>query len=184
MLEENVFTEIELALQQGLEDPANVSLHGQAVPVRLVSPDPDLVEITYPMTTLQFIDIRRGFDRMDNEPEVEKDIESGTAKVRWPEQPYDLHYTVRGHTDSARDDRLLLGQYLGFVDSHPVVSGSSGRRFYLARGLSFRDRSKERSFERALTFVVKARLPSGVEKLVPLAREHGVSVEELNGIEK
>lgn len=178
---ENVITEIELALKQGLEDPANVSLNGQAVPVRVVTPDPDLVELTLPVTTLQLLDVRRGFDRMDNEFEVEKDLAAGSAVVRWPEQPYDLFYTVRGHTDSSRDDRLLLGQYLRFADAHPVLTGASGRRFYLARSLAFRDRSTEREFERALTFTVKARMPAGVEKLVPLTREHRLEVEAVGG---
>jgi hypothetical protein len=178
---ENVITEIELALKQGLQDPANVSLNGQAVPVRVVTPDPDLVELTLPVTTLQLLDVRRGFDRMDNEFEVEKDLAAGSAVVRWPEQPYDLFYTVRGHTDSSRDDRLLLGQYLRFADAHPVLTGASGRRFYLARSLAFRDRSTEREFERALTFTVKARMPAGVEKLVPLTREHRLEVEAVGG---
>jgi hypothetical protein len=180
-MDENVITEIELALKQGLEDPANVSLNGQAVPVRVMTPDPDLVELTLPVTTLQLIDVRRGFDRMENEFEVEKDVPAGTAIVRWPEQPYDLFYTVRGHTASSRDDRLLLGQYLRFADAHPVLAGASGRRFYLARSLAFRDRSREREFERALTFAVKARMPVGVERLVPLTREHRVEVEAVNG---
>ena len=181
MPDDNVITEVELALKQGLEDPANVSLNGQAVPVRVVTPDPDLVELTLPVTTLQLIDVRRGFDRMENEFEVEKDLASGSAVVRWPEQPYDLFYTVRGHTDSSRDDRLLLGQYLRFADAHPVLTGTSGRRFYLARSLAFRDRSTEREFERALTFTVKARMPVSVEKLVPLTREHRVEVEAVGG---
>ncbi len=178
---ENVITEIELALKQGLEDPTNVSLNGQAVPVRVVTPDPDLVELTLPVTTLQLIDVRRGFDRMENEFEVEKDLAAGSAVVRWPEQPYDLFYTVRGHTVSSREDRLLLGQYLRFADAHPVLTGASGRQFYLARSLAFRDRSTEREFERAFTFTVKARMPVGVERLVPLAREHRVEVEAVGG---
>jgi hypothetical protein len=178
---ENVFTEIELALKQGLEDPANVSLDGRAVPVRVVTPDPDLIELTLPVTTLQLLDVRRGFDRMENALEVEKDLAAGTAVVRWPEQPYDLFYTVRGHTSSSREDRLLLGQYLRFIDAHPVLTGASGRRFYLARSLAFRDRSREREFERALTFSVKARLPAGVERLVPLALEHRLEVEAVGG---
>jgi len=181
MPDENVFTEIELALKQGLEDPVNVSLNGQAVPVRVVSPDPDLVELAVAVTTLQLLDVRRGFNRMENEFQVEKDLSAGTAVVRWPEQPYDLFYTVRGHTSSSREDRQLLGQYMRFIDAHPVLTGSSSRRFYLDRGLTFRDRSTEREFERALTFAVKARLPAGVEKLVPLARAHVVEVGALNG---
>ena len=35
MPDENVFTEIELAVKLGLEDAANVSLNGQAVPLRV-----------------------------------------------------------------------------------------------------------------------------------------------------
>lgn len=178
MVEENVFTEIETVLKQGLEDPANVSLSGEAVPVRIVTPDPDLVELALPVTTLQLIDVRRAPSRAFKEFEVEKDMENGTARVAWPEEPYDLHYTVRGHTESARQDRLLLGQYIRLVDANPVLIGSSGRKFYLARSLSFRDRSKERSFEKALSFVVKTRLPVGVEKTVPIALEHKVNVEQ------
>jgi len=178
MVEENVFTEIEMILKQGLEDPANVSLDGQPVPVRIVTPDPDLVELTLPVTTLQIIDVRRAPNRAFKEFEVEKDLENGTARVAWPEEPYDLHYTVRGHTESARQDRLLLGQYIRLVDANPVITGPSGRKFYLARSLSFKDRSDGRSFEKALTFVVKTRLPVGVEKTVPLAMEHKVNVVE------
>jgi hypothetical protein len=181
MPDENVITEIELALKQGLEDPANVSLDGQAVPVRVVTPDPDLVELVLPVTTLQLIDLRRGFDRMENGFEVERDLAAGTAVVRWPGQPYDLFCTVRGHTASSREDRLLLGQYLRFADAHPVLTGASGRRFYLARSLSFRDRSTEREFERALTFTVKARMPAGVEKVVRLAGEHQIEVDAVGG---
>ena len=176
MPEENVFTEIETVLKQGLEDPANVSLADEPVPVRIVTPDPDMVELALPVTTLQLVDVRRALDRANNEPEVEKDIPNGTARVAWPEAPYNLHYTVRGHCESSRQDRLLLGQYMRFIDAHPVLVGSSGRKFFIARGLSFRDRSKERSFEKALSFIVKARLPVGVEKTVPLALEHKVEI--------
>ena len=171
MVEENLFTEIEMALKLGLEDPANVSLNGQPVPVRIVSPDPDLVELTVPVTTLQLIDVRRAPDRAFKEFMVETDLENGTAKVAWPDEPYDLHYTVRGHTESARQDRLLLGQYIGFVHAHPMLECASGRKVYLARSLSFKDTSKERSFQKALTFVVKARMPVGVEKTVNIAQE-------------
>jgi hypothetical protein len=181
MPDENALTEIEQALKQGLEDPANVSLGGRAIPVQVVTPDPDLVELVLPVTTLQLVDVRLGFDRMENEFEVEKNLVEGLATVRWPEQPYDLFYTVRGHTEASRDDRLLLGQYLRFIDAHPILVGASGRRFYLARSLAFRDRSTEREFERALTFTVKARMPVGVEKLVPLTREHRLEVEAIGG---
>jgi len=171
MAEENLFTEIEMALKLGLEDPANVSLNGQPVPVRIVSPDPDLVELTVPVTTLQLIDVRRAPDRAFKEFMVETDLDNGTAKVAWPDEPYDLHYTVRGHTESARQDRLLLGQYIGFVDAHPMLECASGRKVYLARALSFKDTSKERAFQKALTFVVKARMPVGVEKTENIAQE-------------
>ena len=179
MPEDNVFTEIELVLKDGLEDPTNVSVGGSPVPVRIVTPDPDLVEITYPTTTLQLVDVRRGSDRAWNEFEVTKDEMAGTADVAWPEMPYDLHYTVRAHTESARQDRLLIEQYLRFVDAHPLLTGATGRRFLLSRSLSFRDRSRGRTFEKALTFVVKARIPVGVVETVPLALEHQIQVEEL-----
>jgi len=177
-MEENVFTEIEMALKQGLEDPANVSLGDQPVPVRIVTPDPDFVELTLPVTTLQLIDVRRAPKRAFKEFDVETDMENRTARVAWPEEPYDMHYTVRGHTESARQDRLLLGQYIRFVDAHPVLAGASGRKFYLARTLSFRDRSDGRSFQKALTFVVKARLPVGIEKTVPIATERKMNIVE------
>jgi hypothetical protein len=180
MPDENIITEIEAILKAGLEDPANVSLDGEPVSVRVVTPDPDLVELTLPVTTLQLVDVRRGLDRSNNEFLVEKNMQDFTARVEWPEAPYNLHYTVRGHTESSREDRLLLGQYMRFVDAHPVLVGVSGRKFYLSRSLSFRDRSSERSFEKALTFVVKARLPVGVEETVPLVLEHKLDVKDIN----
>ena len=177
MPEENVFTEIETILKQGFENPVNISLGGEPVPVCIVTPDPDLVELTLPVTTLQLVDVRRALDRTNNEPKVEKDIPNGTARIAWPEVPYDLYYTVRGHCESSRQDRLLLGQYMRFIDAHPVLTGANGRKFFLARGLSFRDRSSERSFEKALSFIVKTRMPVGVEKTVPLTLEHKVEIK-------
>ena len=50
-LDENVFTDIETTLKAALE--ARVKLGGQSVPVRVVTPDPDLVELELPCLTLQ-----------------------------------------------------------------------------------------------------------------------------------
>ena len=179
MLEDNLFTDVEQALKAGLEDPAHVALAGRPVPVRLVTPDPDLVELVRPVTTLQLVDVRRGFDRMGTDVEVTRDLAAGAATVRWPSAPVDLHYAVRGHTAAGRDDRLLLGQYLQFLERHPVLIGASGQRFLLARTLAFRDRSQGRQFTRVLTFVVKARLPVDLAQVVPLVQEHRVRVEPL-----
>lgn len=176
--EENVLTGIELALKGALSDPLNISLDGNSVPVRIVTPDPDFVEMTPPLTTLQLVDIRRGLDRATNEFEVEKNEPEGTAAVRWPESPYDLSYTVRGHTEGSRQDRLLLEQYARLIDAHPVMETAEGRKFYLSRSLAFRERSTERQFEKALTFVVKARLPVGVEAIEYLVQERIFNVAQ------
>jgi len=169
---QNLLTEIESALKSFLGNPAYVSLNGEAVPVRIVTPDPDLVELELPTTTIQLIDIRRGLDRSNNEFKVQKPSSLNEARVVWPDAPYDLFYTIRSHTTSSRDDRLLFYQYLRLVDAHPILPGASGRRFYIARSLSFRDRSRKRTFERALTYVIKVRSPSTVETIVPLVHEH------------
>ena len=182
---ENLFTEIEAVLKAALEDPANVSLGGIPVPVRVVAPDQDLVELELPVTTLTLQDVRRGLDRMDNAPEVEPGVLPGDATVRWPSQPWDLLYSVRGHTASSREDRLLLGQYLRFLDDHPFFVAASGGQFLLGRDRAFRDQGRagipgdDRAFAKSVSFTVRARFRSGVEAQVPTVTEQQIQVGQM-----
>ncbi len=72
MPEENVFTDVERTLKSALE--ARVKLNGQPVPVRVVTPDPDFVELELPCLTLQLTDVRRDPARIVNERRIEKDL--------------------------------------------------------------------------------------------------------------
>ena len=151
MPEENVITDIETALKEKLEDPAVVSLNGQGVPLVFVTPDPDLVELTIPCLTLQLTDVRRDLERMDNERDVEVDEENLTADVRWPSQPYSLHYTLAGHAAAVREDRLLFEQLLRFVDDNPELESAVLRRpFLLHRDVTVKDASRGRDLTKAL----------------------------------
>ncbi len=179
MPQENVITDIETALKQKLEDPGTVQLNGQPVPVVFVTPDPDLVELEVPCMTLQLTEVRRDLDRMDNERDVEVDEESQTADVRWPSQPYNLHYTLAGHTAAGREDRLLLEQLLRFVDDNPEMeSAVLQRRFLLHRDVALKEVSRGRSLSKALAFVVRTRLTGKEIAQVPLVREQVTRVEE------
>jgi len=179
MPQENVITDIETTLKQVLEDPATVQLAGQSVPVVFVTPDPDLVELTIPSMTLQLTDVRRDLVRMDNEREVEVDEANETAQVRWPSQPYNLHYTLAGHTATGREDRLLLEQLLRFVDENPVLETVGLKRpLRLDRDLTLKDASRGRSLAKALAFVVKTRLTGKDIAQVPLVREPIARVEQ------
>ena len=177
MAEENFLTDIERTLKQALEDVNNVSLYGNPVPVKVVTPDPDFVEIEYPCLTLQLTDFRRDLTRTDNQRHVEKDLDAMTAKVKKESQPYNLYYSVVTHTEKSRDDRLLLGEIIYFIDEHPVITSTIlGKEFYLHRDLSFREVSKARNFARSIGIIVKIRLEARFEDIVPLVETRKVEI--------
>ena len=179
MAEENVLTDLDAALKTSLG--TFVTVGGQPVPVRMVMPDADFVELELPCVTLQLVDVREGVARTDNERVVEKDEVAKEATIRPPETPFDLHFVAAGHTERTRSDRLLLGLLMQWVKDHAILQGASGRTYYLARDLAFRDTGRERAYARGLAFVVKARLPSTLEEIVPLVVETRTEVEELGG---
>jgi len=170
-VEENVFTDVEATLKAALE--ARVRLGGQPVPVRIVTPDPDYVELELPCITLQLTDVRRDPSRMDNDRRVEKDLEAMTATIRQRSEPYDLHFAVGVHAERTREDRLLLEQVLLLLDEQPAMTtGTFGREVYLSRDVSFRDLSKGRALWQTVGIIVRTRLEPGEAQVVPLAREH------------
>lgn len=179
MPEENVITDIETTLKRALEDPAVIQLNGRAVPVVFVTPDPDLVELAVPCLTLQLTEVRRDPGRADNDREVEVTGEETTARIRWPSQPYNLHYTLCGHATTGREDRLLLEQLLRFVDDNPALESAVLRRpFLLHRDVGVRETSQGRDLSKALAFVVRTRLSGKEIAEVPLARESVARVGE------
>jgi hypothetical protein len=166
---DNFLTDVDRTLKQGLEA---ISLDGNPVPLRIVTPDPDFAELTLPCLTLQLTDLRQDFARTDNGREVKKDMGAMEAKVRGGSRPYNLHYTVTAHTEKSRDDRLLLGEVVYFLDEHLVMrSVVFGRELYLHRDISFRDFSRARGFAKSLGLVVKLRLDAREESVVPIVRE-------------
>ena len=166
---DNFLTDIERTLKQGLEA---ISLDGTQVPVKVVTPDPDFAELTLPCLTLQLTDFRQDFDRTDNERKVEKDLDAMEAKVKGNSRPYNLHYSITAHTDRSRDDRLLLGEVVYFIDENPMMTSAVfGKEIHLHRDISFRELSKGRSFAKAVGIAVKMRLDARDEKIIPLVRE-------------
>jgi hypothetical protein len=175
-VEENVLTEVEATLKTALE--ARVRLGGEPVPVRIVTPDPDFVELVLPCITVQFTDLRRDPSRVDNDRRVEKDLDAMEATIRPPTEPYNLHYSVGVHAERLRDERLLLEQVLLLLDEVPVLAANV-REFYVARDLSFRDLSRGREIAQSVGIVVRARLEQSGVVTVPLAAEHAVSAKEV-----
>ena len=177
-MEENVFTDVEATLKAALE--ARVRLSGQPVPVRIVTPDPDFVELELPCVTLQLADVRRDPSRRDNDRRVEKDLEAMEATIRPPTEPYDLHFAVGVHAELTRDERLMLEQVLCLLDEKPAMTTATlGREVYLSRDVSFRDFSKGRAFWQTVGIVVRTRLEPGEARVVPLVREHIVGAKEV-----
>ena len=184
MAEENFLTDIERTLKQSLEDINNISLYGNSLPVKVVTPDPDFVEVTLPCFTLQLVDFRRDLDRANNERQVEKNIDEMTAKIKRKSEPYNLHYSITVHTDKNRDDRLLLGELIYFIDEHPVLTSVIfGKELYLHRDISFRELSKERSFNKAVGIIIKTRLDARLEDIIPLVRERKVKTNQRKEVE-
>ena len=177
-MEENVFIDVEATLKAALE--ARVKLGGQAVPVRVVTPDPDFVELALPCVTLQLTDVRRDPARKDNDRRVEKDVEAMTATIKQPTEPYDLHFAVGVHAERTRDERLMLEQVLLLLAEQPALTTAVlGREAYLAPDASFRELSKGRELFQSVGIVVKTRLEPGEAVTVPLAREHRVTAREV-----
>lgn len=178
MVEDNFLTDMESTLKGLLSDTDNINLEGNAVPVRVVTPDPDFVELALPCLTLQMTDFRRDLERADNDRQVEKDLDAMTATVRKRSEPYNFHYMIAVHTEKNRDDRLLLGQVIYFIDEHPVLTSVVlGKELFIHRDISFRETSKERSFAKSVGMVVKARLEARHEEIVPLVNEHIVQAQ-------
>ena len=177
-MEENVFTDVEATLKAALE--ARVRLGGQPVPVRIVTPDPDYVELELPCVTLQLTDVRRDPSRIDNDRRVEKDLEAMTATIRQQTEPYNLHFAVGVHGESTRAERLMLEHVLCLLDERPAMTTETfGREVYLSRDVSFRDLSKGRALWQTVGIVVRTRLEPGEGRVVPLVREHIVGVKEV-----
>jgi hypothetical protein len=177
-VEENVFTDVEATLKAALE--ARVRLGGQAVPVRIVTPDPDFVELALPCVTLQLTDVRRDPARRDNDRRVEKDLDAMEATIRPPTEPYDMHFSVGVHGERTRDERLMLEQVLCLLDEKPAMTTvTHGREVYLSRDVSFRELSKGRDLWQTVGIVVRTRLEPGEAEVVPLVREHVATVEPM-----
>ena len=177
-MEENVFTDVEATLKAMLE--ARVTLDGQGLPVRIVTPDPDFVELELPCVTLQLTDVRRDPSRRDNDRRVEKDLEAMEATIRLPTEPYNLHFAVGVHSERTRDERLMLEKVLCLLAEQPAMTTQVfGRETYLAPDVSFRDLSKGRDLWQTVGIVVKTRLEPGEALVVPLVREHLASVEPM-----
>ena len=178
MVTDNHFTDIDQALKAKLE--GGVQLNGQPVPVQIVTPDPDFVELELPCLTLQLTDMRRDLERTDNERRVEKDVEGMTAAVRPRTEPYNLHYSIGVHAGQTRETRLLLEQVLLVVDGSTIMTTDVlGREVYLARELSFRDYSRERDYSQSIGVVVKTRLEPNEAETVPLIAETAFNAEEV-----
>ena len=178
MPEENVFTDIEQTLKTAIE--SRLSLGGQPVPLRIVTPDPDYIELELPCVTLQLSDVRRDPPRIVNERRVEKDLDAMTAEIRPRTEPFNLHYVAGIHAGHTRDGRLLIEQLLLLIDERPlIITEILGREVYLSRDLSFSERSNGRDFFHAFTLIVKTRLEPGEAETVPLVSETAFSAKEV-----
>lgn len=178
MPEDNFLTDIERTLKTAFEDVNNISLYGNSVPVKIVTPDPDFVEVKYPCLTLQLVDFRRDLARADNQRQVKKDLDEMTAKVKRKSEPYNLYYSVVAHTEKNRDDRLLLGEIIFFIDEHPILTSIVfEKELYLHRDISFRELSKERNFAKSIGIIIKTRLDARFEEMVPLIKERKVEAQ-------
>jgi len=175
---ENVFTDIEQTLKTVLEN--RLIIGGSPVPVRIVTPDPDYVELELPCVTLQLTDVRRDPPRIVNERRVEKDLDAMTADIRPRTEPFNLHYVAGIHAERTRDGRLLIEQLLLLLDERPkMTTDVFGREVYLSRDLSFSERSNGRDFFHAFTFIVRTRLEPGEAEIVPLVAEAVFSAKEV-----
>jgi len=177
-VEGNVFTDIDATLEAALA--GRVRLGGEPVSVRIVTPDPDVVELELPCVTLQLTDVRRDPSRAEDDRHVEKDLDAMTATVRPRTEPWNLHYAIGVHAELTRDERLVLEQVLLLLDERPAMTTVTlGREVYLSRDVSFRDLSSGRDYRQTVGVVVKTRLEPGEAQTVPLVAEHGINAEEV-----
>ena len=177
-MDESVFTDIDATLVGALAD--RVRLNGSPLPVRIVTPDPDVVDLELPCVTLQLTDVRRDGDRAEGDRRVEKDLDAMTATVRPRTEPWNLHYAVGVHAELTREERLMLEQVLLLLDERPAMTTVTlGREAYLSRDVSFRDLSTGRDYRQVVGVVVKTRLEPGEAETVPLVAEHRINAEEV-----
>jgi len=178
---DNFLTDIEATLKQALENPANINLAGNPVPLVIVTPDPDFVELVLPCLTLQFTDIRKDLSRTENQRQEVIDLDLNQAKVKPASQAYNLYYSLIAHSDKLRDERLLLGQLIILLDANPIMQSQVlGKEFYLSREMSFNEQSKERDFAAALNVVLKIRVDAKEEQLLPIAVEMKINVGDVS----
>jgi len=169
-LGENIITDVEGSLKALLEQ--NVFLSDDPVPVRVVTPDPDFVELTIPCITLQLVDFRRDGTRREGGRVEEKDLDAMTATVKRMPEPFNLHYAIVAHTNRSRHDRMVLEQIAVILDDYPVmITPVFKKDITFHRDLTFREISKEREFAKSLTVIARIRLDSKEQEIIPLVRE-------------
>jgi|GEM_PF-2372659 len=177
MPEENDITDVDGILKSLFE---TVELDGSPVPVRMVTPDPDIVELVTPCITLMLSDVRRDGEREENDRVVEKDLQEMKADVRPEGVPYNLHYRVTGHGSTTREDRLLLEKILLLVEESPQLeSPTTQKEYLLTRDISFRESSRGREYGKSVEIVVKARFPKGPAEEIPLVEETVFNVKKM-----
>lgn len=173
----NIFTDLEGSLKTLLT--ANVLLAGVPVPVQIVTPDPDFVELETPCITLQLVDFRRDGARREGGRIEEKDLDAMTAVVQRIPEPFNLYYEVVIHTEKSRDDRMIFEQLAVMLDDHPVITTEIlAKKVYLHRDLAFREISKARDFAKSLTVIARIRLDSKEFETIPLVQELVTTVDE------
>ena len=170
--EDNIITDIEQTLKSVMETCASV-------PVQIVTPDPDYIELDLPCITLELADVRRDPSRIMEDRQVEKDIDAMTAEVKPRTEPFNFHYTFGIHTGTTREGRLLLEKALLLLDRKPILTTEIfGKEIYLSRDLSFSEGSNGRVFFLALGLSVKTRLEPGEAETVPLVKDAVFSAKE------
>jgi len=173
----NIFTDLEGSLKALLE--ANIFLASLMVPVQIVTPDPDFVELAIPCITLQLVDFRRDGTRRESGRVEEKDLDAMTAKIQRLPEPFNLHYALTVHTKNSRDDRLVFEQVAVLLDDHPIITTAIlEKTIFLHRDLAFRENSKGREFAKSLTVIARARLDSKEFEIIPLVEELVTTVDE------
>jgi len=171
--EENIITDIEQTLKSVIEACASV-------PVQIVTPDPDYIELELPCITLELADVRRDPARIMEDRQVEKDIDAMKAEVKPRTEPFNFHYTLGVHTGTTREGRLLLEKMLLLIDRRPIlVTQVFGKEVYLSRDLAFAQRSGGRDFFHTIGLIVKARLYPEEVETVPLVKEAEFSAKEV-----
>jgi len=173
---ENIITDLEGSMKELLE--GHILLDGQPLPVRIVTPDPDFVELEIPCITFQLVDFRRDGSRRECGRIEEKDLDTMTAVVKRVSEPFNLHYAIVAHTKKSRADRLVLEQVAVLLDDHPVITTAIFQKeVSFHRDLTFREISKEREFAKSLTVIARIRLDSKEQEIIPLVTERITQVD-------